>query len=138
MGRGRKWIIASLVVLLAGACVYGGYFWYKWKKDHVYVVLKPIHTELGWGYDIWVDKARFMHQPFIPAIPGRHGFKTEKDALLVGQKIYDLIMAGQIPTISPEEIRDMGLQPDSTERARDSAGGNPDSSGTNPDSSVKK
>src|SRR5580692_4981854 len=103
MGRGRKWIIASLVVLLAGACVCGGYLWWvKWKKDHVYVVLKPIQTDLGWGYDIWVDKARFMHQPFIPAIPGRHGFKTREDALLVGQKIYDRIMAGQIPTISPE------------------------------------
>jgi Domain of unknown function (DUF4907) len=132
MGRGRKWIIASLIILLAGVCVYGVYKWQaKWKKDHVYVVLKPIHTELGWGYDIWVDKARFMHQPFIPAIPGRHGFRTQEDALAVGQKIYDRIIAGQIPTISPEEIRDMGLLPDSTETSGDSIR-------TTRDSSVKK
>jgi uncharacterized protein DUF4907 len=123
MGRGLKWIIALLVILLAGVGIYKGYQWRtrgkRDPKDQMYVVLKPIHTEMGWGYDIWVDKGRFMHQPFIPAIPGRHGFKTKEDALAVGKIVYDRIIAGQMPMVSVEEIKDMGLLPDSTTGPQD-------------------
>jgi len=120
MRSDRQWLYTLLILLVGGLGIYGFYQWrVKWKKEHVYVELRPIQTDLGWGFDIWTDKTRFMHQPFIPAIAGYHGFKTKEDALAVGQVIYKRIIAGELPTISPEEIKEMGLMPPPEETRKD-------------------
>lgn len=112
----RKWGIA--LVLLIGLWFVVGYAIHrrnKWKKDHVFVELKAIQTPKGWGYDILANGKIYIHQDIVPAISAGRGFRTKDDALAVGQKVYDRIVAGQMPMVSPEEIKAMGIVPaDST------------------------
>ena len=85
----------------------------QWKKEHMLIELRAIQTPKGWGYDILAGGKIFVHQDIIPAIPGEHGFRTKEDALAVGKKVYDRVMAGQIPMVSVQEIKDLGVYPDS-------------------------
>lgn len=64
----------------------------------------------GYGYDIYVDGQRYIHQVNIPSVPGTKGFESEADALkvatLVRQKIENNIMP---PSITPEELDSLGV-----------------------------
>lgn len=59
----------------------------------------------GYGYDIYVFEALFIHQPTIPAVSGNRGFKTKeyanKVAELVTYKIKNNIVP---PTVSIHEM----------------------------------
>ena len=114
----RKW---GLALLMMAAIVFfiGRGVWKRrqWHKDHIFVELKAIQDSAagGWGYDIMRDGHPYIHQPFIPDIQGIHGFRTKEQALAVGQKVYDRLIAGQLPIISIEEMRQLGVQlPDSS------------------------
>jgi hypothetical protein len=65
---------------------------------------------VGWGYDIYIENKKMIHQPIIPAIAGNNPFKTEKQAQLVGElaatKIKEL---GSLPTISVHELDSLGI-----------------------------
>lgn len=117
----RKWMVTGILVILTVGAFCGGYYWRKqWKKDHVLVVLRPIQTKLGWGYDIWTDKSRYIHQDIIPGIPGMYGFRTKEDALAVGQLVYDRLIAGKLPVISSEDLDSLRILPDTIHHIQDS------------------
>jgi len=114
-GPARQWALTGLIILAAGALFYIGYYRRaRWSKEHVLTELKPFQTGKGWGYDILTDGKPFIHQDFIPAVPGVYVFKTREDAMAVGKVVYDRIVAGQLPIMNEEEIRAMGLYPDTT------------------------
>jgi hypothetical protein len=83
--------------------------------DEVFIQARPIQSSLGWGYEVVADGKTYIHQEFIPAIPGKHGFKTKEDALKVGQKVISKISANQVPTITVDELKGMGIINDSLE-----------------------
>jgi hypothetical protein len=113
----RKWIVPLLILLaLAPLVYYGIRRRNQWKKEHVLVELKAIQTSKGWGYDILTDGKIYIHQNIIPAIPGEYGFRTKEDALAVGQKVYERVMAGKMPMVSMEEVKELGVYPDSLKR----------------------
>lgn len=68
---------------------------------------KPIK---GFGYDIYKDDSRYIHQPSIPAVPGNNGFSTEakakKAAEFVAYKIEQNIMP---PSVTPQELDSLGV-----------------------------
>lgn len=109
----RKWGVALLLLIGLGIVV--GYSINRrkqWKKEHVYVELKAIQTPKGWGYDILTDGKIFIHQDIVPAVSAAgRGFRTKEDALAVGQKVYERVIAGQMPVVSAEEIKAMGITP---------------------------
>lgn len=109
----RKWGITILLLLGIGAVVgYNIYRRGKWKKDHVYIELRAIQTPKGWGYDILSDGRIYIHQDIVPAISTNgHGFRTKEDALAVGKKVYDRVVKGEVPMVSAEEIKAMGIVP---------------------------
>jgi len=114
MSRYRKWIVPLLIVLALAPMLYIGLTRHgKWKKEHVLVELKAIQTPKGWGYDILTDGKVYIHQNIIPAVPGEYGFRTKEDALAVGQKVYERVMAGKMPMVSVEEVKELGVYPDS-------------------------
>ncbi|MBL0329129.1 MAG: DUF4907 domain-containing protein [Bacteroidetes bacterium] len=39
---------------------------------------------VGWGYDIYVDGKRNIHQPIIPGIAGNNAFSSEEAAKITG------------------------------------------------------
>ena len=83
------------------------------KDDQVYVEVRTLHTDSGWGYDILTDGKTYIHQIFIPAVAGKHAFKTREDALKVGRKVISKISSHQLPTISTNELKEMGIVIDS-------------------------
>jgi Domain of unknown function (DUF4907) len=107
----RKWGLS--LAMLAAIIVCAGIGLYRrmqWKKNHVLVELKAIQTPLGWGYDIITNGHPYIHQNIIPDIKGQHGFQSKEEALAVGQKVYDRLVANQIPIVSIEEMRQLHVR----------------------------
>jgi hypothetical protein len=66
----------------------------------------------GWGYDLYVDGKRSIHQPHIPAIAGNHPFKTAYAAQRVGDLAAAKMRAGMgLPTISLAELDSLSIKP---------------------------
>lgn len=64
----------------------------------------------GWGYDIYVNGKKTIHQPIIPAVPGNNSFKTENDAQKVGLFAVDkMLKEGSLPTILIKELDSLGV-----------------------------
>ena len=64
----------------------------------------------GYGYDIYIFDAMYVHQPNVPAINGNRGFKTKEQAKnagdLVAYKIKNNIMP---PSVSIQELDSLGV-----------------------------
>jgi Domain of unknown function (DUF4907) len=64
----------------------------------------------GFGYDIYMYKGLYVHQPHIPAINGNRGFDTEDQAHKVAEfivyKIKNNIMP---PSVTPQELDSLGV-----------------------------
>ena len=112
----RQWILTGLLALAAGTFFYIVFRQHsQYKKDHVFIEIKPIHTAKGWGYNIYTDGKVYIHQDIVPAIPTRMGFRSKEDAMVVGKKVYDRLVAGQMPMVTAKEVQDMSIIPaDST------------------------
>lgn len=64
----------------------------------------------GWGYDIYINNQRTIHQPIIPAIEGNHSFKTEADAFKTGTFAANKLKAtGSLPRLSIGELDSLGI-----------------------------
>ena len=64
----------------------------------------------GYGYDIYMNDARYIHQPNIPAINGERGFKTKEQAEKAGVVIIFKIRHNIIPpTLSINELDSLKL-----------------------------
>lgn len=102
----RTWgLTLALLAAIAGFVWLGIWRRSQWKKEHVQVELRAIQTPLGWGYEILTDGRPYIHQDIIPDIKGQHGFLSKEEALAVGKKVYDRIVANQLPIVSIEEMR---------------------------------
>jgi len=109
----RQWILTGLLALAAGTFFYIAFRQHgQYKKDHVFIEIKPIQTVKGWGYNIYTDGKVYIHQDIVPAIPTRMGFRTRDDAMAVGKKVYDRLVAGQMPMVTAKEVQDMGIIPE--------------------------
>lgn len=109
----RKWGVTFLLLLGLGLLVgYNIHRRSQFRKRHVLVELKVFQWSKGWGYDIVRDGQPYIHQDIIPAITAHGwGFRSREDALAVGQKAYQQVLAGQMPIVSQEEIRALGIVP---------------------------
>jgi len=64
----------------------------------------------AWGYDIYLDGKKYVHQPHIPAISGIRGFDSRGDARKTADMIARKIRKGIMPpTISVEELDSLGV-----------------------------
>lgn len=65
----------------------------------------------GWGYDLFVDGKRSIHQPIIPAVPGNSAFATEADAKKIGDLAANKMkVTGSLPTISVHDLDSLGIK----------------------------
>ncbi|MDE3235099.1 MAG: DUF4907 domain-containing protein [Bacteroidota bacterium] len=78
-------------------------------KDRVYLTIKSLQTQKGWGYEIYTNDTLYIKQVTIPAIVGDVPFATEKEALLIGNLALSKIKAGKKPTVSKQEIDSCGI-----------------------------
>jgi hypothetical protein len=65
---------------------------------------------LGWGYDIFIDGKRTIHQPIIPAVPGNNSFSSEEKAKKTAEfAVGKMKSSGSLPTLSIEELDSLGV-----------------------------
>ncbi len=67
---------------------------------------KIILAEKGtFGYDIFDNNRKMIHQPSVPGMPGNKGFKRKTDAAKVAQLVLHKINHNQMPpTVSKQEL----------------------------------
>jgi hypothetical protein len=81
-------------------------------EARTFEVVDSLGHSSGWGYDLYVDGKRTIHQPTIPAIAGIHAFRTEYDAKQLGELAAAKIRAGAgLPTISTQELDSLHIRP---------------------------
>lgn len=70
------------------------------------ISFKVISVEGGYGYDIYVDGKRMIHQAHIPGIAGVAGFRTKEDSQKVAELVIRKLKNKEMPpTITEEELR---------------------------------
>ena len=71
-----------------------------------YVIIPSV--ENTWGYDIYIGKPVFIHQPNLPGLPGNKGFKSKTDAEKVARLVIEKINKGEMPpSISTRELKEL-------------------------------
>jgi hypothetical protein len=118
----RKWGLSILMILvIIGTFSYGFYKRGQFRKSHVLVDVRAFPVNGGWGYDVLRDGHPYFHQNFIPSVSGHRVFRTKEDAEAVGKLVEEHILAGKLPSISEQEIRDANIYiPEDTLKAEDS------------------
>jgi len=101
------------LVFLAGLLVPLYFTFRSSNQDKVFVEPQAIQTSLGWGYDILVDHKPYIHQEIIPAITEKKGFKTKEEALLVARRVIEKMSTNQLPTITLDDLKELGIIKDS-------------------------
>ncbi len=65
---------------------------------------------LGWGYDIYVDGKRNIHQPILPGVAGNKHFSSEEHATITGTfAVNKMKQTGGLPTITIKELDSLGV-----------------------------
>ena len=76
-----------------------------------FVVNDSTRKKTGWGYDLYIDGKRTIHQPLIPAVPGTDAFVTEEDAKKTGElAIKKMKQTGTFPTITIHDLDSLGIK----------------------------
>jgi len=71
-----------------------------------YAIIEAPHAT--WGYDIYMEKKLFIHQPCIPGMPGNSGFKSKSCAETVAKAVIDKIKKGEMPpSLTPDDMKKM-------------------------------
>lgn len=66
----------------------------------------------SFGYDILNGNRLFVHQTNLPGMPGNEGCRTKVDAEKLAAFVIDKIRKGEMPpTVTPEELKTLGLKP---------------------------
>jgi len=72
--------------------------------SYSYTIIPSVNKT--WGYDIYLQKRLFIHQPGIPGLPGNEGFKTKTDAKKVAGLVIRKIKKGEMPpSVTIEEMK---------------------------------
>lgn len=63
------------------------------------------NEEKTWGYDLYLDGKRYIHQPHKPAVGGKKGFETEAQAQRVAELVAERARKGIMPpSVTAEEV----------------------------------
>lgn len=71
--------------------------------------VKTFQSGEGWGYEIFVDGQRFIHQDQIPGAPGKQNFVSQQEALLVGELVIKKIKENELPSIHSPELDSLNI-----------------------------
>lgn len=75
-----------------------------------FFLVDSLNPKLGFGYNVLIDGAIFIHQTSIPAMPGNNAFSTKEKAELVANlmihKLKNNIMP---PSISKQELDSLNI-----------------------------
>jgi ABC-type Fe3+-hydroxamate transport system substrate-binding protein len=65
----------------------------------------------GWGYDLYLDGKRTIHQPIIPAVPGTSSFHSKEDAMKTGQLAANKMKVTEsLPTVLVKDLDSLEIK----------------------------
>jgi hypothetical protein len=67
-------------------------------------LVKTLKVKNGWGYTIAINDKVVIKQTVIPTVSKQVGFKTENDALKVGNLVLERIKQNLSPTIAKNDL----------------------------------
>jgi hypothetical protein len=70
---------------------------------------KTFQTSNGWGYSIMKEDEQVIRQEQIPVIQGNIPFKNEDDAEKVARLVADKLNAGEMPTVTMKDLKDLEI-----------------------------
>ncbi len=85
------------------------------KFEHKMVNQPDVKVEIfkadsGWGYDIYLNQQKYIHQDIIPSVPKHYGFKSEADAKKTADFVASKIRRNIIPpSVTPQELDSLGV-----------------------------
>jgi len=124
MNNSRRYIVGLSTIILLAAVTFIMIIKGNRSSDEITIegneddssgVVRTIETTVfqvgdGWGYDVFVDGKRFIHQPYIPALQGNKAFDAESDAKKVAEFVAGKIRMNSIPpTVSYQELDSLGV-----------------------------
>lgn len=78
---------------------------------NVQIDVKTYKDSSGWGFDLYINGNKSIHQPIVPAIPGNLGFVSENDAKKTGDLMAYKIKHGIMPpAVSVYELDSLGIK----------------------------
>ena len=73
--------------------------------------IKTFPEGYGYGFDIYVNNEKYIHQPNITAVNGLHTFVSEREAKKVAELMVKKMQEGMThPTISQEELKELQIE----------------------------
>lgn len=66
--------------------------------------VKSFKTNDGWGYTIGIHEKTIIKQSVIPTVSEKRSFKSEADALKVGNWVVERIKQNLSPTVTQKDL----------------------------------
>lgn len=79
-------------------------------KQNENLKLTSLKTEAGWGYTISNNKKIIIKQTVIPVISDNKSFKTEEDALKVGNLVLQKLNDNASPTVTKKDLNTLAIK----------------------------
>ncbi len=73
--------------------------------DRLPVKVIAVPSGKGWGYQVYVDDKLYIDQTNIPAVPGLQTFKSEEEALKIGNLVVSK-MKDKKRTVTIQDLKD--------------------------------
>lgn len=78
------------------------------KASYSYTIIPSENQK--WGYDIYMGKRLYIHQPSAPGLLGNEGFRTKADAEKVARLVIGKIKKGEMPpSVTMEEMKKLNV-----------------------------
>lgn len=74
------------------------------------ISVKTFPANSGWGYDIFINDKKYIHQEYIPAISGNKPFKSKNEAEITAGIVKEKIRKNIIPpSVTTDELITAGV-----------------------------
>jgi hypothetical protein len=80
--------------------------------DRLPVKVIAVPSGKGWGYKVFVDDKLYIDQTNIPAVPGLQTFKSQEEALKIGNLVVSKMKNGK-RTVTIQDLKDAHITFDS-------------------------
>jgi Domain of unknown function (DUF4907) len=105
--RNRYSLIGITALLICFAVIF--FSRQKMREGKIFLHAEAVQTVYGWGYNVLADNRIYIKQEFIPSVPGKQGFKSADDALLVGNLVIKKISNNLPPIITGRDLDSLGI-----------------------------
>ena len=74
-------------------------------KEQQKFSVKTFETQCGWGYSIFENDKLIIRQQYIPSIREQKSFKSEQEALKIGDFVIEKLKQHKSPSLTSAEVK---------------------------------